>query len=146
MPMSMSLEDYLECIYMLILAKKPARVRDIAAALGVKTPSVVNGVNGLLRQGFVTHEPYASVELTPAGLKKAVEILDRHELLTTFLGSLGVDPDTAESDACRMEHILSEPTLGAIRTYLSKHKIAIRPATKARAQKKLPAPGGFSAR
>ena len=139
MRISTSLEDYLECIYMLILAKKPARVRDIAAALGVKTPSVVNGVNGLLRQGLVTHEPYASVELTPAGLKKAVEILDRHELLTTFLDSLGVDPETAEADACRMEHILSEPTLSAIRNYLSKHKIKRRPATKARAQKKGPA-------
>ncbi len=136
MRISTSLEDYLECIYMLILAKKPARVRDIAAALGVKTPSVVNGVNGLLRQGLVSHEPYASVELTPAGLKKAVEILDRHEVLTTFLGSLGVDPDTAESDACRMEHVLSRPTLDAIRRYLSRHKIALRPAAEARAQKK----------
>lgn len=139
--MSMSLEDYLECIYMLILDRKPARVRDIAAALGVKTPSVVNGVNGLLRQGLVTHEPYASVELTPAGLAKAVEILDRHEMLTAFLDSLGVDPDTAEADACRMEHILSEPTLAAIRRYLSRHKIKIRPATKARAQKKSPPAG-----
>ena len=136
MPMSMSLEDYLECIYMLILAKKPARVRDIAAALGVKTPSVVNGVNGLLRQGLVEHEPYGSVTLTAAGLKKAVEILDRHELLTTFLGSLGVDPDTAEADACRMEHVISQPTLDAIRRYLSRHKIKVRPASHARAQKK----------
>ena len=136
MRISTSLEDYLECIYMLILAKKPARVRDIAAALGVKTPSVVNGVNGLLRQGLVSHEPYASVELTPAGLKKAVEFLDRHELLTTFLGSLGVDPDTAEADACRMEHVLSPPTLKAIRRYLARHKISVRPAGAARAQRK----------
>ena len=120
MPISMSLEDY----------------RDLAAALSVKTPSVVNAGTGLQRQGLVSHEPYASVELTPAGLKKAVEILDRHELLTAFLDSLGVDPDTAESDACRMEHILSRRTLDAIRRYLSKNKIKVRPATKARAQKR----------
>ena len=139
MPISMSLEDYLECIYMLILAKKPARVRDIAAALGVKTPSVVNGVNGLLRQGLVSHEPYGSVELTPAGQRKAVEILDRHEMLTSFLDSLGVDPDTAEADACRMEHILSEPTLDAIRRYLARHKIKIIPARKVETRGKAPA-------
>ena len=75
---------------------------------------------------------------TPAGLAKAVEILDRHETLTAFLDSLGVDPDTAEADACRMEHILSEPTLDAIRRYLARHKIKIIPARKVETRGKAP--------
>jgi len=69
--MTMSLEDYLEGVYMLILEKKPARVRDIAASLGVKTPSVVYGIAALKRLGYVSQEPYGSVELTPAGLQLA---------------------------------------------------------------------------
>ena len=116
--MSMSLEDYLECISMIIREGRPARICDIAAALNVKTPSVANGIRQLKKLGYVTQLPYKNVELTDAGRRHSLEILDHHELLTGFLKSLGVPPDIAEDDACRMEHILSPETYSAIRRFL----------------------------
>lgn len=134
--MTMSLEDYLECVYMLILSKRPARVRDIAASLGVKTPSVVNAIKQLGALGFVSHKPYASVDLTPAGRSRAVAILARHEILTRFLEALRVPADVAEADACRMEHILSPETYAAIDRFLAARKVGSKPKRKLTAQKK----------
>jgi len=124
--MTMSLEDYLECVYMLILSKKPARVRDIAASLGVKTPSVVYGISALKRLGYVTQEPYASVELTEAGLQHAKDILRKHKLLTTFLTFIGSSEEAAEADACKFEHVISHETLMAIESFLARNDVKVR--------------------
>ena len=124
--LTMSLEDYLECVYMLILSKKPARVRDIASNLGVTTPSVVNGISSLKRLGYVLQEPYGSVELTPSGLEYARAVLHKHELLTTFLRHVGAPEEVAESDACKIEHTLSPTTIDAIERFLERKKVAIR--------------------
>ena len=123
--MTMSLEDYLECVYLLILAKKPARVRDIAASLGVKTPSVVYGITALKRLGYVTQEPYASVELTEAGLQHAKGILRKHKLLTTFLTYIGSSEEAAEADACKFEHVISHETLAAIERFLARNNVKV---------------------
>lgn len=123
--LTMSLEDYLECVYMLLLAAKPARVRDIAASLGVTTPSVVNGIASLKRLGYVLQEPYGSVELTPSGLDYAKAILHKHEMLTTFLRFVGSPEDIAESDACKIEHVVSPTTLDAVERFLKRHKVPI---------------------
>ena len=114
----MSLEDYLECISMIIREGRPARICDIAAALNVKTPSVVNGIRQLKKLGYVTQLPYKNVELTDAGRRHSLEILDHHELLTGFLKSLGVPPDIAEDDACRMEHYISKESFNAMKRYI----------------------------
>lgn len=120
--MTQSQEDYLEAIYMLIAEKRPAQVRDVAKMLGVKMPSVVRALHELKKLGLVTQEPYANIELTDKGLRLAKHILDRHELLRTFLIKLGVSRRIADKDACLMEHILSAETLDKIRTYTeSKH-------------------------
>ena len=123
--MTMSLEDYLECVYLLILAKKPARVRDIAASLGVKTPSVVYGITALKRLGYVTQEPYASVELTDEGLQHAKDILRKHKLLTTFLTYVGSSEEAAEADACKFEHVISHETLVAIERFLARNNVKV---------------------
>lgn len=123
--LTMSLEDYLECVYMLLLADKPARVRDIAASLGVTTPSVVNGIAALKRLGYVLQEPYGSVDLTPSGLEYAKAVLRKHELLTSFLRYVGSPEDVAESDACRIEHVVSPTTLDAIERFLARHKVPV---------------------
>ena len=117
--LSMSLEDYLECVHMLGLAGRPARVRDIAAALGVRMPSVVKGVSSLKAAGYVTQEPYGSVELTPKGRIAAKKVFGRHSVLKSFLIKLGVPAKTAEADGCRMEHILSPTTFARIEAFLS---------------------------
>lgn len=120
-----SLEDYLESVYMLILENRPARVRDIASELGVTTPSVVNALTALKERDLVTQEPYGSVELTEAGLRMARTILSRHKMLTTFLEFIGDDEKVAETDACKMEHILSQETLANIAAFLKSNKVQV---------------------
>ena len=115
--MTQSLEDYLETIYLLIKDTGSACVRDVAKFLGVKMPSVVKALHELKSLELVNQEPYSSIELTKKGERLAKSVLSRHELLKTFLIRLGVNPETADEDACRMEHILSAETLDKIRTY-----------------------------
>lgn len=119
-----SLEDYLETIHLLIKNVGSACVRDVAKSLNVKMPSVVKALHELKSLELVTQEPYSSIELTEKGERLAGDILARHELLKSFLLSLGVKPDTADEDACRMEHILSPETLDKIRTYIERKEKA----------------------
>jgi len=115
--MTQSLEDYLEAIYMQIDSGREAQVRDIAAMLSVKMPSVVRATHELKKLGLVTQEPYANIELTAKGRRLAKLVLNRHTLLRAFLQKLGVSRRVADRDACLMEHILSAETLDKIRAY-----------------------------
>jgi DtxR family Mn-dependent transcriptional regulator len=109
--MTQSLEDYLEMVSFLS-DEGEVRVTDIATRLGVSKPSVLTALKTLEEQGLLEHERYRTVILTPKGAVVASEIRDRHNFLTTFLrDTIGVSPETAEEDACKMEHILSEETL-----------------------------------
>ncbi len=116
--MTNSLEDYLETIFLLAQANGRTRVRDVAAALHVKMPSVIKAILELKKLGFVVQEPYGAVELTEAGQAAAGQILGRHTLLKEFLCLLKVDDETAEKDACTMEHILSAETLARIADFV----------------------------
>ncbi|MBR2090784.1 MAG: DtxR family transcriptional regulator [Fibrobacter sp.] len=120
MKLSQSLEDYLEMVHMLRLANGIARVKDIAAALSVKMPSVAKAILELKKLGLVTQEPYSGVELTEAGRKAAADVLNRHILLKGFLIRLGVSEAIADKDACSMEHILSAETLSTIEDFMKK--------------------------
>jgi DtxR family Mn-dependent transcriptional regulator len=120
--MTNSLEDYLETIYLLAQANGNTRVRDVAAALKVKMPSVIKAILELKRLDFVVQEPYGAVELTEAGKVAASQILSRHTLLKEFLVLLKVDDETAEKDACTMEHILSAETLARITDFVKAHR------------------------
>ena len=118
--LSQSLEDYLEMVHMLRLANGIARVKDIAAALSVKMPSVAKAILELKKLGLVTQEPYSGVELTEEGRKAAADVLNRHILLKGFLIRLGVSEAIADKDACGMEHILSAETLSTIEDFMKK--------------------------
>ncbi|MDR2070577.1 MAG: metal-dependent transcriptional regulator [Treponema sp.] len=122
--MTQSLEDYLEMVSFLS-DDGAVRVTDIAARLGVSKPSVLTALKTLEEQGLLEHERYRSVTLTPKGIVRAAEIRGRHYFLTAFLRDVvGVDAETAEKDACKMEHILSEATLEKMKalTQASRHK------------------------
>jgi DtxR family Mn-dependent transcriptional regulator len=109
--MTQSLEDYLEMVSFLA-DDGEVRVTDIASRLKVSKPSVLTALKILEERGFLEHERYRTVTLTGQGKVRAQEIRERHELLTSFLRDiLGVGPENAEQDACKMEHILSEETL-----------------------------------
>jgi DtxR family Mn-dependent transcriptional regulator len=109
--MTQSLEDYLEMVSFLA-DEGQVRVTDIAARLGVSKPSVLTALKVLEERGLLEHERYRTVNLTKKGAQQAGEIRERHSFLTSFLKDfVGVSPETAEKDACKMEHLLSEETL-----------------------------------
>ena len=118
--MTKSLEDYIEAIFVLIRQKGAARVRDVAADLHVKMPSVVKAMAELKKLELVIQEPYGDIELTAKGRKVATGVLTRHTILKAFLLKLGVTEKTADNDACLMEHILSAQTMDRIRDFLGK--------------------------
>jgi DtxR family Mn-dependent transcriptional regulator len=110
-----SLEMYLETISLLRERSAEARVTDIARELGVSKPSVHSALHELERRGLIRHEHYGEVTLSPEGEKTSAEIRRRHGLLTTFLREIvGVSAQTAERDACRIEHYLSPETMERI--------------------------------
>ena len=116
--MTKSLEDYLEAIHVLIRERRVARVRDVAATLKVKMPSVVKAIGELKKLELARQEPYGDIELTDKGAQLAASILDRHTVLKAFLLKLGVSEENADKDACLMEHILSAETMERVNEFL----------------------------
>ncbi len=113
--LSHSAQDYLEAILVLSLERGQARVKEVAEFLGVKKPSVVAAVKGLMSKGLVKHEHYGYLELTPRGLAMARDIYHRHQTIYRFLHRiLGVEATTAERDACQIEHYISSKTLARL--------------------------------
>lgn len=107
--LSQSQEDYLETIYTEVLNKGCAKVTEIANLLNVKKASVTGALNNLCEKGLVNYAPYSSITLTPAGEKKAKEIVLRHQVMTNFLKNvLCLNEEEATENACRLEHVMSE--------------------------------------
>ena len=108
-------EDYLETI--LVLQKKlgMARSVDVARHMGVSKPSVCVAVNTLKDGGFVMMDENHFLHLTNAGREVAEEIYERHCFFTEQLIAAGVDPRTAEADACRIEHIISDESFSRLK-------------------------------
>ena len=105
-----SSENYLEAI--LVLHKKMGMVRsvDVARHMGVSKPSVCHAVAVLLEGGFLIMDEDHFLHLTKPGRIIAEKIYERHRFFTDRLIEAGVDPKTAETDACRIEHVISEET------------------------------------
>lgn len=101
-------EMYLKIIYQLRESGDPARVGQMAKGLGVH-PSTVSAVVGTLgKMGLVTHDRYGVVKLTEIGEKLAVCVVNRFEILRHFFADvLGLDPESAEIEACEVEHAVS---------------------------------------
>jgi DtxR family Mn-dependent transcriptional regulator len=115
--MTQSLEDYLEMVSFLS-DEGEVRVTDIAARLGFSKPSVLSALKTLEDQGLLEHERYSTVSLTKKGKNRAAAIRERHSFLTLFLRDIiGVGAETAEKDACKIEHILSDETLQKLKTF-----------------------------
>jgi len=120
--MTQSLEDYLETVSFLA-DEGEVRVTDIASRLKVSKPSVLAALKTLEEQGLLEHERYGTVSLTRKGRLQAAGIRERHSFLTTFLRNIvGVGAETAERDACKMEHHLSDETLEKMRALVKNHE------------------------
>ena len=116
-----SAENYLETI--LILSKKKPVVRsvDIAEELGFKKSSVSVAMKNLRENGYITVSPEGSISLLPAGQEIADKIYERHTVITDLLTALGVDPEIAAEDACRVEHVISAESFAAIKAHAKKN-------------------------
>lgn len=113
-------EDYLEAILSLEDEKGETRSIDVANALNVSRPSVNKAIGVLKDLGMVEQEPYGAIKLTTLGRNRAEEVENRHNILNNFLVRvLGVTPETADADACKIEHVISAETMDKLIKYMS---------------------------
>ena len=110
-------EDYLESMLMMKLKHGYIRSIDVAEHLGVTKPSVTYATRRLKESGHITMDKDGLITLTETGMAVAAKMLDRHKTLTSFLIALGVDARTAEEDACKIEHDISQQTYDAMRAH-----------------------------
>ena len=117
MSLHQSGEDYLEAI--LVLREKNGVVHsiDVAQHLGYSKPSVSRAVSLLKGEGYLTMEKDGRLELTETGVEVANQILERHRFLKQWLIQLGVSSETAEEDACKIEHNISDETFRCLKRH-----------------------------
>ena len=115
-----SAEMYLETILLLGRDKELVRQVDIARALNFARPTVHIAVNKLADLKLVYIDEGSKISLTKKGREIAESVYARHKTFTRFLMHLGVDEQTAEMDACRIEHYVSEQTFQRIKDYCDK--------------------------
>ena len=112
-----SAENYLETILMLEKRKGAVRSIDIATALEYSKPSVSVAMKNLRENGYIETSSDGYITLTDKGREIAVEMYERHTMITRWLVSLGVPEEIAQDDACKIEHVLSAETFEAIKRH-----------------------------
>lgn len=113
-------EDYLEAILMLNEKKDGVHAIDIVEQLKITKPSVSVMLKRLREDGYITIDNENHIHLTDKGMPIAIKIYDRHKFLTSLLIKIGVDEKTAEEDACKIEHDLSDETYEKIKKAFEK--------------------------
>ena len=122
MTINESVEDYLEAILMLKEEKGMVRSIDVVRLLNYSKPSISRAMSRLRENGYITMDKEGWLDLTPSGSAIAERIYERHRLLTDWLILLGVAPEVARTDACRMEHDMSAETFSCIRAHIEHKK------------------------
>jgi DtxR family Mn-dependent transcriptional regulator len=118
-----SMEDYLEAILLTMSKEGTSRVTDIKTLLNVKTPSVTGALRVLVKAGLIEHEKYGRVTLTKKGGAIAKEVKKKHMIISSFLRDIvGVSPNTADIDACKIEHTLSRETFKKLTAFVEENK------------------------
>ena len=117
-----SAENYLEAILMLSKEQLEVRSIDVVNELGFKKSSVSVAMKKLRESGEIEMGPDGHITLTDSGLAIAEKILERHELISSWLERLGVDPVTAVEDACGIEHVISTESFEAVKKYILAHQ------------------------
>lgn len=115
-------EMYLETIF--VLSKKLEYVRsiDICDHMGYSKPSVSRAVGILKNEGHIVVDGNGHITLTKSGHNIAESMFERHTILTNALVSLGIDPDVASQDACKIEHNITDETFEAIKNHFNSKK------------------------
>lgn len=114
-----SVEDYLETIYILSKRLPVVRSIDIATELGYSKPSVSVAMKNLKNKDFITVSNEGYIFFTAKGKALASEIFERHTVLSNWLISLGIDPQTASEEACKIEHDISAKTFKILKKHIS---------------------------
>ena len=117
-----SAEDYLEAMLMLKEERGYIRSVDVAEKLGVTKPSVSYATKRLRENGYIDFDPAGMIVLLEPGMEIAERIYERHKLLTELLTALGVSPEVAREDACKIEHDLSVESFDAIRKHAQQYR------------------------
>lgn len=117
MAVSEAIENYLETIYILSLKGSGVHAVDVCSYLSYSRPTVSIVLRQMREHGLVTVDTDNHIHLTEEGLSIATAIYERHTLLSQLFISLGVSPETARRDACKIEHDLSEETFQAIKRH-----------------------------
>ncbi len=115
-------EMYLESIFVLKKTKENVRSVDICDYMGFSKPSVSRAVGNLKSEGYITVDRDGYITLTETGENLASKIYERHTILEELLVSLGVSRETAEDDACKIEHHISDETFEAIKKFAENQK------------------------
>ena len=111
-PLTDSLQDYLEAVYLLVHRHGMARMKEIASLVGVSRSSATGGVQALAERGLVNYDPYEYVTLSERGERAGRELVRRHRVLKAFLMKvLGVPEEEAERVGCKMEHAIKGDVL-----------------------------------
>nr|WP_256447884.1 metal-dependent transcriptional regulator [Intestinimonas sp. MSJ-38] len=113
-------ENYLETILMLKESKGSVRSIDIVRQMNFSKPSVSRAMSLLRENGYITMDKEGWIQLTESGMEVASRIYERHRLLTKWLMALGVSPEVAAEDACRMEHDISNETFEKLKAHIEK--------------------------
>ncbi len=111
-------EMYLEAILLLKKESPQVRAIDIANHTGYSKPSVSRAMGILKNDGYIKVDDDGFISFTEKGENHAISVMERHNALTALLKKIGVSEETAEEDACKMEHDISEETLQAIKKFL----------------------------
>lgn len=107
-----SLEDYLEAIYEIIEERQGVKAVEVAKRLNVKRSSVTEALKNLAEKKLVNYGRYDAISLTPAGILVAKKVIEKHKTLYDFFTKiLGLAPEDASLNACRVEHVISEDVL-----------------------------------
>lgn len=117
-----SAENYLETILILSQRLPVVRSIDVATELGFKKSSVSVAMKHLREKEHIKVSDSGYITLTEAGREIAEMIYERHNILTSMLIALGVTPEVASEDACRIEHVISAESFAAIKTHFNKNK------------------------
>lgn len=118
-------EMYLETILMLHEDLERVRAIDVAKKMDLSKPTVSVALKKIRERDLITLEDDGCLALTESGRSVAEQIYERHNVLASMLISIGVDEDTAFTDACRMEHFISQKSFDCIKEHYLKHKGSI---------------------
>ncbi|MCR5001456.1 MAG: metal-dependent transcriptional regulator [Lachnospiraceae bacterium] len=127
---SSSSEDYLKCILALTRMNGTVRSVDISKEMGVTRPSVSNAMKKLREQNLIYFGGGGNIFLTDEGLAAAEKVYSKHSTLSKLLRIAGVNQDTADKEACMMEHVICDSTYECLDEYIKKHDVEeeVKPA------------------